>query len=146
MNHGQGLHVLHAGNGFTCLGFNMALEWATGVAKWLKQHGEQSEMPNAELFGTAVGFHEYRRLMDTGSEGDCYTDCHTKRLICYYVEKRDGDARVLVRVLQLLSETHDLEADSGLCGWSDERALDAGAASDGSHEDDSRLKTNKPPR
>ena len=68
INHEQGLYVLHAGNGITCLGFNVALEWATGVAKWLNQHGEQSEMPNAELCGTTEGFHEYRRLMDKGAD------------------------------------------------------------------------------
>ena len=66
INHEQGLYVRHAENGFTCLGFNVALELSTGVAKWLKQHGEQSEMPNPELCGTTEGFHEYRCLMDSG--------------------------------------------------------------------------------
>lgn len=66
INEERGLFVLSAGRGFTCLGFDVALEWATGVADWIKQNGEDCEMPSHELRGTKEGFEQYRRIMDRG--------------------------------------------------------------------------------
>lgn len=66
INHELGLFVLSAGRGFTCLGFDVALEWATGVAEWMSQNGEDCEKPNLKLRGTKEGYEQYRRILDRG--------------------------------------------------------------------------------
>ena len=68
INHEQGLYVLTAGKGYSCLGFDVAFNWASGVANWLNENGIQCELLDSALKGTVEGYEQYRRIMNCGSE------------------------------------------------------------------------------
>jgi hypothetical protein len=73
INHEQRLYVLSAGDGFSCLGFDVALQWAKGVATWLREYGEVCAAPNADLRGTAEGFQQHQAIMDAGRKFNLQT-------------------------------------------------------------------------
>ena len=61
INEEQGLYMLEEGNGFSCLGFEVALRWGRGVAEWCG-----CPEPSAKMAGTPEGYADYERIMEAG--------------------------------------------------------------------------------
>lgn len=66
INHEQGLYVLSEGTGFTCLGFDVALQWSQGIYDWLISKGKKLDPPKPELKGTPEGYADYQRIVAAG--------------------------------------------------------------------------------
>jgi hypothetical protein len=64
----QRLYVKKCGGGYSCLGFDVAYQWACDVASWLASEGATVDPPNPSLIGTAEGYADHCRVMDAGSE------------------------------------------------------------------------------
>lgn len=67
INAEQGLYVLKCGDGFSCLGFDVAVKWSEGVHQWLASEGVTIPPPDASLRGTREGYEDHRRIMDAGN-------------------------------------------------------------------------------
>ena len=65
INDEQGLYVLKAGDGFTCLGFTVALQKARAVQRWLLEKGIVVAPANPLSSGTAAGYADYTRIMES---------------------------------------------------------------------------------
>ena len=64
INHEQRLYVLPCGNGYTCLGFDVAQRWAAGVNAWLP---EDKRQPLSAAPGTAEHYAQYEAIMAAGA-------------------------------------------------------------------------------
>jgi hypothetical protein len=102
INHEQGLYVISSGNRYSCLGFEVAFNWASGVADWLTENGVQCEMPAAELKGTTEGYEQYRRIMGQGNEFNRRTG---KRCDIQLTNQLVGLERKRVEVVDRYGET-----------------------------------------
>ena len=61
VNTEQELYVIPAGKGYSCLGFDVCLEWANGIAKWLGVDGI-----DPTLCGTLEAYTKYQELLGSG--------------------------------------------------------------------------------
>ncbi len=71
INETQRLYVIPCDGGYSCLGFDVAYEWARDVANWL--HSEMKPIPietelNRDNIGTLKGYEEYRAIMDAAGK------------------------------------------------------------------------------
>jgi hypothetical protein len=57
-NEEQRLYVIPAGRGFTCLGYDVARQWASAVAQWANLPA-----PDPAKIGTLDGYNEYTQIM-----------------------------------------------------------------------------------
>lgn len=67
INEEQRLYVLNAGDGYSCLGFDVAFNQAVKVQKWLLENGQTCEVPLENLKGTENGYKQYQRIMAAGA-------------------------------------------------------------------------------
>jgi len=64
INQEQELYVIKCGSGYTCLGFDVALQKAIAVARWA-----ETDAPDPSLIGTEAGYADYERCMAAGFSG-----------------------------------------------------------------------------
>lgn len=67
INADQRLYVVDCGEGYTCLGFDVAFKWASDVRNWLAAQGVIIDAPDAAKIGTPEGYADYSRVMAAGS-------------------------------------------------------------------------------
>jgi hypothetical protein len=65
INKEQGVYVIPSGEGYTCLGFDVAYNRAWGYVRWLKDESQSvlHIMPHPDLKGTLEGYKEYERAL-----------------------------------------------------------------------------------
>lgn len=63
LNKEQGLYVIPAGSGFTCLGFDVGFDKASAVVAWM---ANGTPLPLRSNKGTVQGYEDYQRIMKAG--------------------------------------------------------------------------------
>lgn len=94
VNQDQGLYVMKCGEGYTCIGFDVAYNKAMAVAEWCGV-----DRPSREHVGTEDGYRDYRRIMHDGAMyaartgGQCTAEMHPQLtgLEHFRVEVVDAD-------------------------------------------------------
>jgi hypothetical protein len=76
INEQQKLYVIPSGNGYSCLGFEVAYNRAVAIGEWLYSEGIETRKPNPAKIGTLEGYGEYRSMTSAARE---YYDKTRKR-------------------------------------------------------------------
>ena len=80
------LYCIPCGEGFTCLGYDVCMEWANDYAAWLNKRGVKADPIQANLRGTLDAYRLYERLLgkvvEYCAKNNTYCDTQlTKQLI-----------------------------------------------------------------
>ena len=66
INEEQRLYVIPCQGGYTCLGFDVALDHCQRLAKWLREHGQKASAPSKDKLGTMEVYSRYQKLLSQG--------------------------------------------------------------------------------
>lgn len=98
VNKEQQLYVIRCGKGYTCLGFNVAFDKATAIAKELNALESQ---PDPENIGTLDGYKDYNRALEAAFN---HAERTKQRLECELTPQLMGLERKRVEVIDCYGE------------------------------------------
>lgn len=75
LNNEAGLYVIAANGGYSCLGYQVCLDRATNLAKWLSKQGVKTTPPTVK--GSLDTYHAYETMMNLASKV-----CSEKKIRC----------------------------------------------------------------
>jgi len=78
LNNEQQLYVIPAGDGYSCLGYDITYQKATTIADWLISNRINVLRPDRQNIGTLQGYEEYSQLCRTASD---YSQTSGKRCL-----------------------------------------------------------------